>query len=711
MAEPSLTAASEPVDGTASGLSDLLDAANLEFLRLQQRGETVDVEGFCARYPSIRSSLARRLQYHQFLEENPHLLEDGAERWPKPGDNYRGFHLMCPLGQGAFSRVFLARQAAIGDRCVVLKLTELGGGEAHTLGRMNHPNVAAIHSIDHDPPRGLTLLCMPYFGEATLRDIVGHIQSQGLMPSHSDVFLEVAAGEIAKRFAEDRTPPPDILVRGSYVEGVCHIAIQILDALAYLHEKGVIHCDLKPSNILLTPAGKPMLLDFNLSADVRRGDADLGGTLPYMAPEQLQAMLDTRDAAKPNPVLDARADLFAFGIILYELLTGRHPFAPLPTQGTPADLCQQFLDRQRQTIQPLRALNPTVDRALARLVDQCLARAVHDRPDSAQAAAALLYPRVGRVQRAWAMAARRPKTFAAVLLLAFALTAAVLLTWSAFFVSTELERGQAAYREARYEEAVFHLGRALEAAPNDATTWFARGLAFARLGASDARNYLQAASNFEAAWKLDPQPKTIAWLGYCMQRRSNPREAAHFYTMALDGGFESPELLNNLGAAELETQGADLAMKHLSRALTINPFQAAYHNRSLACLHLARLAAQRTSPGGTPEPAKNGRSSESLLRDGIADAQRALAVGPPSGELYYDAAQLCAVAARSDREWIKVGLEYLDQALAHGIAPAKLSDVVWSALRQETTFRQMQQRQHTPYPMAKATRLLPPTDE
>src|SRR5204863_676547 len=110
----------------------------------------------------------------------------------------------------------------------------------------------------------------------------------------------------------------------SYVEAVLWLGARLADGLTHAHERGVVHRDLKPANVLLTDDGQPMLLDFNLSDDQRlRGSApaaQVGGTLPYMPPEQLEAF----QHGKAAPA-DPRGDLFSLGVILYELLTGRFP--------------------------------------------------------------------------------------------------------------------------------------------------------------------------------------------------------------------------------------------------------------------------------------------------------------------------------------------------------------------------------------------------
>src|SRR5207249_8299999 len=118
------------------------------------------------------------------------------------------------------------------------------------------------------------------------------------------------------------------LEKATYVDGIRLLGAAIAEALAYMHDRGIVHRDLKPSNVLLQPDGTPMLLDFNLSSDPKERIARMGGTIPYMSPEHLLAM--DREGDPDRSVLDAGADGFSLGVILYQLLTGKHPFGPLP---------------------------------------------------------------------------------------------------------------------------------------------------------------------------------------------------------------------------------------------------------------------------------------------------------------------------------------------------------------------------------------------
>ncbi len=156
----------------------------------------------------------------------------------------------------------------------------------------------------------------------------------------------------------------------SYVEAALWIGARLAEGLAHAHERGVLHRDLKPANVLLTDEGQPMLLDFNLAEDVKApGEAGrVGGTLPYMAPEHLAAY-------QGRPVdVDARSDIYALGVILYELLTGRHPFGRSVggTAGASAALEQMIRDRTRLP-PPARTLNRGVTPAVDSILRRCLA--------------------------------------------------------------------------------------------------------------------------------------------------------------------------------------------------------------------------------------------------------------------------------------------------------------------------------------------------
>ena len=139
-------------------------------------------------------------------------------------------------------------------------------------------------------------------------------------------------------------------------------------------ERGILHRDLKPANILLGDDGEPLLLDFNLAADTKlRGPASaalIGGTLPYMAPEHLRALRGE------DRTPDARCDLYSLGVILFELLTGNHPFET--RQGAVNEILPRMIAERLGPRPKMRAWNSRISPAVEAIVARCL------HPDPAQ---------------------------------------------------------------------------------------------------------------------------------------------------------------------------------------------------------------------------------------------------------------------------------------------------------------------------------------
>ncbi|MGE3776643.1 MAG: protein kinase [Pirellulaceae bacterium] len=350
----------------------VLDAAMLEYMRCREEGKSIDVAEFCEKYPKYRNSLRRLIDVHERLPAFEMLSE---EKWPEVGEVFAGYDIKELLGAGSMARVYLASELQLGGRSVAIKVSKQGSYEAETLGKLAHPNIVQVYSVAYDEDSDLTVVCMPYQGSATLSDVLDVAYEVGPPPTRAQVILDVAQQMALPGYLPHAEPGkaevPSVLERGSFVAGVVHLGLQLADALKYAHERGVLHRDLKPSNVLLTPSGRPMVLDFNLSFDADLNVVHHGGTLPYAAPEQL-----SEAAAEVQPresLVNERADVFGLGCILYQLLTGKLPFGtPAGTLG-PRQAIQAQLDAQ--TVPPLHPslLNPDVDASLQAIILRCLA--------------------------------------------------------------------------------------------------------------------------------------------------------------------------------------------------------------------------------------------------------------------------------------------------------------------------------------------------
>jgi serine/threonine protein kinase/Tfp pilus assembly protein PilF len=170
-------------------------------------------------------------------------------------------------------------------------------------------------------------------------------------------------------------PARQFLREANYVQAAVWIVARLAEGLEHAHSRGLLHRDLKPSNVLIAADGTPMLLDFNLSTDTRPGDPEagtralLGGTLPYMAPEHLDAF--DPNGTTPADAVDERSDLYSLGLILYEMIAGQHPF-PDPPPHTPLPETVRYMIERRRQVPSLRAACPEVPWSLAALVAKCL---------------------------------------------------------------------------------------------------------------------------------------------------------------------------------------------------------------------------------------------------------------------------------------------------------------------------------------------------
>lgn len=315
-----------------------------------------------------------------------------ARRHPKIGDTVLGFKLVHELGRGAFARVYLAHEVALAARQVALKVSLRPTREAQRLARLQHTNVVPVYSVHDDPDNGVQVICMPFLGKSTLATLVNayrieHSSRAAGRKSTSARAVRTTAVDSKNKASKTadskggtsspRNPvwtwtaeePPPIV--GDPV-AVLQVVAQLAAGLAHAHERGILHLDLKPANVLLADTGEPMLLDFNLSFDATQPDREqVGGTMPYMAIEQL---LDMRNRGKG--AIDERTDLYSLGVVAYELLTGEVPF-PVTSKGA-RDIDAQVAAR-RAGPPPLRARCPAVTPAVEAIVLKLLAPEPVDR--------------------------------------------------------------------------------------------------------------------------------------------------------------------------------------------------------------------------------------------------------------------------------------------------------------------------------------------
>jgi serine/threonine protein kinase/Flp pilus assembly protein TadD len=317
--------------------------------------------------------------------------EPTTRRAPRVGDAIFGFKLVGELGRGAFARVFLAEQEALANRPVALKVTLKPTREAERLARLQHTNVVPVYSVHNEGT--VQVICMPFLGRVTLADLIRAYRTENSPRSSGRKSTSARAARSTEVNSKSKLPKSDGKVGPQRAPtwtwqaeeappivgdpvAVLQVLAQLADGLAHAHERGILHLDLKPANVLLADTGEPMLLDFNLSFDSANPARELvGGTMPYMAIEQLR---DMRNRGKGE--IDARTDLYALGAVAYELLTGQALF---PTSSRGMRDIDAMIELRRKGPPSIRELNPEVTPAVEAIVRKLLAAEPADRYQSA----------------------------------------------------------------------------------------------------------------------------------------------------------------------------------------------------------------------------------------------------------------------------------------------------------------------------------------
>lgn len=552
-----------------SDRSVILDLALEEYCLRRDAGEDIPCSTFCEQFPTVRAELRMLLEVEQHLPSE-------EDCWPELGETFLEFHLLAQLGAGAAARVYLARQKTLGHRYVALKVSRGGASEAATLGKLQHPHVVPVFSVHHDSAALLTAVCMPYLGAVTLHDVCRAAFEHGV-PQRADVILTAAndclqVGEFVRGEAE----ASELLRTGSYIEGMIHVAAELADGLAYTHGQGVLHRDLKPSNVLITPQGRPMLLDFNLCWDRDIERTRVGGTLPYMPPEQVYVTFFD-DAA--DMMDEPRSDIYSLGVILFQLLTNRLPFPAV--NPAHSDEVRRHLAAKERGAVDVRRWNPQVPARLAALISECLAAELDRRPASAAELAGRLRallpsrPAAAPAPMRRRAAARWITVSGAVLLAAGSL--------AAFQNHSSAPPVEAASSRPSSGDD----GAAAEAPTVESLLREAKQLC-------DERRFSEAEDRLHSARQLRPGPWVDEYLACCAFLRDDFEAAAEHLRECINSSSDDVNLLNNLGCCWLKRGDFSKAKLLLNSALTIDP----KHAHALLNRALCNLGPERDSDGG-----------------------------------------------------------------------------------------------------------------
>ena len=350
----------------------------------------------------------REINVEELLGDRPDLITRGREllsiandiavRRPINVPEFCGYELHSEIGRGGMGKVFLARHIELG-RTVALKTLPpqwMTGDrakqrferEARAVARLKHPNIIPIYDIGEED--GIPYFTMEFVKGRTLATVLDGLREQG-QDSH-----KLTSAHLGRERAGSQNEP--------YAKRVARFALDLARALEHAHSQGVVHRDVKPSNVLVRPNGSAMLFDFGLatveSETALTVTGEFVGTPHYVSPEQAAGQ-------HPGPLTDE----FSLGATLYELLTLERPFTGVTTQ----DILRQVQDRDPR---PPSRLNGAVPRDLETICLTALAKEPNRRYPSMAALAddlerflesrPILARPVGLLGRAWLLTRRHP---------------------------------------------------------------------------------------------------------------------------------------------------------------------------------------------------------------------------------------------------------------------------------------------------------------
>ena len=227
----------------------------------------LDLNRCLASYPEHTAELRRMLAVSD-QNATTSLSRIAARPNITAGQRIDDFDLLALLGQGAFASVFIARQRSM-QRIVAVKISADRGVEPQTLARLDHPNIVRIYDQRVLSDRGLRLLYMQFVPGGTLREMLDGMARSGPLEQRTGRALLRA---IDHRLESQAVPPAHDSVNRRRLaalpwhQAVCHLSLQLAEALHYAHNQGVLHRDIKPANILISDSASPKLVDFNISS-------------------------------------------------------------------------------------------------------------------------------------------------------------------------------------------------------------------------------------------------------------------------------------------------------------------------------------------------------------------------------------------------------------------------------------------------------------
>ncbi|HUQ68123.1 MAG TPA: protein kinase [Planctomycetaceae bacterium] len=463
----SAVAALEQWPGLWTHESIVIDLAYEEFCQRIEQGEEVELAEFARRFPAVEEPLQHQLVVHRLLANGLSGPPVTAE-WPVAPGEFAHFQLVQPIGEGAAARVYLALDEQLDGRARILKVSPRIGMERQSLARLVHPSIVDALYCGTDDASGLDFLCLRLQGRWTLQHVMQFLAGRqpklkradelwALLDQLDDLPESVRSGERYSNRLGDPRSLDELLIGW---------AEQILQGLDYAHGKGFIHCDVKPSNILIAWNGDAVLLDLHAAQMLEARQHSASGTIPYMAPEQLLLLADP--ALARGTRLTKNIDLFAWAATFYEAILGEPAFHVPNSELSRDEFARAHRAARQAGLPQSSTTGEPLLRELISIIGPCFQFEAQDRPVAEQ-----VLHRLRAVGHWRHKVDRTVRKYPASCLTAAVAAAAICVSLGAAAVDRwptprkDAERGLQALASGDLSEAFQHLDRAVRKAPKN----------------------------------------------------------------------------------------------------------------------------------------------------------------------------------------------------------------------------------------------------
>lgn len=384
-----------PIDKLTPEQQERLAGVLDDYLSARENNFPPDIDAIVAAHPDLEEALTVSLRSLAFLDRatSQMICNEGAPAASTPPQvpsekRLGDFILVREIGRGGMGIVYEARQVSL-DRRVALKALPFAAvldqkqivrfeNEARAAAQLHHPNIVPVFSVGCE--RGVHYYAMQYVEGASLDRALADVRgdstrdAEGMRSADPDETARSADGDPARHSTLRALTTIEPGRGRDYYRAVCHLGIQAAEALQHAHDCGIVHRDVKPSNLLLDRTGKLWVTDFGL-ARFLSCDAGLTltgqvlGSIRYMSPEQ---------ADGNSSLLDQRSDIYSLGITLYEAVT----LQPAFDGEIRADLLRRIAQEEPRLP---RRIRPSIPADLETIILKAISKAPEQRYQSAQA--------------------------------------------------------------------------------------------------------------------------------------------------------------------------------------------------------------------------------------------------------------------------------------------------------------------------------------